>query len=169
MAAALSQPSYELPALDCTSCTPANDMESAGAYAEARRRADAIGPIANPVAFGWMIEPVTSRERQEVAWATMLDTHGYLRRIREVARGQVDRVMVPIPFALRAAIDAASRYLILAHNHPSGYAWPSEADAELTSAMSRAAHEVDLVLLDHVVLGRGEVFSFREQKLWRIK
>jgi DNA repair protein RadC len=138
------------------------------AYLDAYARAEHLGVIDSPAAMGWVLQPLAARERQEVAWVALLGTHGQLRRIREIARGTHDRVLVPIPFALRAALDASCKYLILAHNHPSGWAWPSEADEELTDAVSRAADDVGLLLLDHLVLGRGEIFSFREGKLWRI-
>jgi DNA repair protein RadC len=59
-------------------------------------------------------------------------------------------------------------YAILAHNHPSGSAWPSEADARLTGEMGGAAARQGLELLDHVVLGRGEIFSFHLRQLLRI-
>jgi DNA repair protein RadC len=143
--------------------------QDAGAHAEVRRRAGELGAISGPAAFAWMIEPLLAGERQEVAHVTVLDIYGALRRVREVARGTYDQVEVPIPVALRAAVDASSRYLILSHNHPTGWAWPSEADAELTDEVERAAWEVDLVLLDHVVLGKNEFYSFREGQLWQVK
>jgi DNA repair protein RadC len=140
-----------------------------GAYGEVQRRADVVGAIGSPAAFYWVISPLVAGEHQEVAHVTLLDLYGRFRRVREIGRGTHDQVEVPIPFALRAALDASCRYLILSHNHPTGLAWPSEADAELTEAVESAAYEVDLVLLDHVVLGRGQFFSFREGQLWTIR
>jgi len=138
-------------------------------YAEVRRRAEVLGPIGNAAAFYWLIEPLVAGARHEMAHVTMLDIYGNWRRTRQVGSGTIDAVDVPIPETLRAGIDSGCRYAILSHNHPSGWAWPSEADAELTEAVERACFEVDLVLLDHVVLGRGEFFSFREGQLWTIR
>lgn len=138
-------------------------------YDEVEERARVLGAISNAADFAWAMAPVSTLERQEVAWAAMLDTYARLRRVREIARGTFDRVEVPIPFLIRAASDAACRYVLLAHNHPTGWAWPSEADADLTYAVEDATTAAGLVLLDHVVLGKGEFYSFREGRLWQIK
>lgn len=52
---------------------------------------------------------------------------------------------------------------ILAHNHPSGVASPSNADADLTQALKKTLALVDVKVLDHfIVAGTGEPFSFKE-------
>jgi DNA repair protein RadC len=140
-----------------------------GSYQELMTRAWAIGPIANAQAAAWVMIPVAEIEDQEVAWAMTLDTHGFLRGVNEVARGSIDRVSVPIPIALRATIADGSEFLVLFHNHPSGTAKPSEADGELTYALSAAAMTVELTLIDHVILGVGEAYSFRENRLWQVQ
>jgi DNA repair protein RadC len=57
---------------------------------------------------------------------------------------------------------------VLAHNHPNGHAWPSDDDANLTRSMGRAAHRQGVALLDHVVLGRDQYYSFKEGQLWQV-
>lgn len=140
------------------------------AYRNLVERAARIGAIAGPHAVYELLGPEAAREDQEVAWILMLDTHGFLRgEPQEIARGARDRVAVEIPDALRAAVIAGSRYIVLCHNHPSGHATPSDADGELTMALAQAADLCDLLVLDHVVLGMGEFFSFREGRLWTVK
>lgn len=139
------------------------------AYAEVRRRAQAIGPIAGPHQLYALLAPVAETEDQEIVWTVLLDTHGLCRGAPEIARGQRDRVSVDLADALRVGIIAGARYMVLAHLHPSGEARASSADGDLTRAMGQAAACVDMVLLDHVVLGFREFYSFREKQLWRIK
>ena len=55
--------------------------------------------------------------------------------------------------------------MILAHNHPSGAAEPSRADESLTQTLKSALALVDVRVLDHLVVGRGEVVSFAERGL----
>ncbi|MEK7206276.1 MAG: JAB domain-containing protein, partial [Pseudomonadota bacterium] len=55
--------------------------------------------------------------------------------------------------------------VILAHNHPSGVAEPSRADEQLTSRLKEALALVDIRLLDHLVVGDGEMVSFSERGL----
>ena len=55
--------------------------------------------------------------------------------------------------------------VILAHNHPSGVAEPSRADETLTERLKEALTLVDVRLLDHLVVGDGEMVSFSERGL----
>jgi len=138
------------------------------AYHELMRRAWAIGPVRNAQMAAWLMIPVASVEDQEVAWSMALDTHGRLRGVNEFARGSTDHLSISLPIALRSTIRDGSEFLILFHNHPSGSARPSDADAKLTRALSSAAAAVELTLLDHIVLGLREAYSFRENRLWQV-
>lgn len=77
-----------------------------------------------------------------------------------IGEGESSEVTIDLDWALSCARTPATPFCILAHNHPSGSAWPSWEDARLTRDMVRAAAAQGIQLLDHVVLGRGEVFSF---------
>ncbi len=51
------------------------------------------------------------------------------------------------------------------HNHPSGRANPSKADILLTKKLLDAASFMDITLLDHIIIGDGTYFSFKEHNL----
>ena len=53
--------------------------------------------------------------------------------------------------------------MILAHNHPSGVAEPSRADERLTERLVDALALIDVRVLDHVILGAAEDYSFAER------
>ena len=55
--------------------------------------------------------------------------------------------------------------IILAHNHPSGDSKPSEADLRITKQISQAGKIMGVDVLDHVIITKSEVFSFKEQRL----
>jgi DNA repair protein RadC len=55
--------------------------------------------------------------------------------------------------------------VIFAHNHPSGVAEPSQADEALTRRLKEALALVDIRVLDHLVIGDGEVVSFCDRGL----
>ncbi|PWE17508.1 hypothetical protein DDZ18_07505 [Marinicauda salina] len=77
------------------------------------------------------------------------------------ARGTVDHAPVyPREIVKRAlALDASA--LILVHNHPSGDPTPSAADIEMTKRLAEAARPFDIVLHDHLVVGRDDTASFK--------
>lgn len=61
------------------------------------------------------------------------------------------------------ALDASA--VILAHNHPSGGLQPSRSDLEVTKNIKQGLTLIDVRLLDHMIVGEGEVLSFAEQGL----
>jgi DNA repair protein RadC len=50
--------------------------------------------------------------------------------------------------------------LIVAHNHPSGAVHPSASDRRLTRVLRDTLTLIDVQLIDHLVIGRSETFSF---------
>ncbi len=53
--------------------------------------------------------------------------------------------------------------VIIAHNHPSGVAEPSQADRAITGRIRDAMALIDVRLMDHFVIGDGEIVSFAER------
>ena len=66
---------------------------------------------------------------------------------------------------LRPAIAAAAHSIAIAHNHPSGDPEPSDADRRFTRRLREACETMSIPLVDHVVVGNGQHFSFREHGL----
>jgi DNA repair protein RadC len=55
--------------------------------------------------------------------------------------------------------------VILAHNHPSGIAEPSEADLLITARLREALSLIDAKIIDHIVIGSGQTYSFADHGL----
>lgn len=72
-------------------------------------------------------------------------------------------VRVSISEIFRRAIPGGG--LILAHNHPSGKIEPSPADLNLTKRVHLVAEALEIVLLDHLIIGAEAMFSFRRAGL----
>jgi DNA repair protein RadC len=66
---------------------------------------------------------------------------------------------------VRACLAHNASAVILAHNHPSGVADPSEADVAITRALGRALELVGVRVLDHLVIGDGEPVSLAQRGL----
>ena len=94
-----------------------------------------------------------------------LDNRHRLIRFEELFRGTIDGASVHPREVVRQALAHNAAALILAHNHPSGVAEPSGADRQITRRLVDALALVDVRVLDHLVVGRGEAFSFAEQGL----
>lgn len=94
-----------------------------------------------------------------------LDSKHRVLGFEELFRGTVDGASVHPREVVKAALKQNAAALIVAHNHPSGVAEPSCADTRLTSRLRDALSLVDVRLLDHLVVGDGEVVSFSERGL----
>ena len=66
-------------------------------------------------------------------------------------------------------LDIFGRYrtsiMVVAHNHPSGVAEPSQADEHITRRLKAALELVDIRLLDHLIIGDGETTSLADRGL----
>ncbi|WP_230374316.1 RadC family protein [Pontivivens ytuae] len=75
--------------------------------------------------------------------------------------GTVDHVPVYPREVARRALELGASALILVHNHPSGDPTPSQADVDMTRTIEAALRPLDIVLHDHIVVGKGHEVSLR--------
>jgi DNA repair protein RadC len=80
-------------------------------------------------------------------------------------RGTIDGATVHPREVLRQALACDAAAVILAHNHPSGVAEPSDADCRITRRLSDALALVDIRVLDHLIIGDGECVSLAQRGL----
>lgn len=98
----------------------------------------------------------------ESFYALYLDTKHRVIYHHELFRGTIDNASVPVREVVKEALKHNAAAMIVAHNHPSGVAEPSAADKSLTETLFLALGMVGIKLLDHFVVGDGEVVSFAE-------
>lgn len=97
----------------------------------------------------------------ETLHAVFLDAeHGYIAD-ECIAAGNGERLLGSTRRLVERAFDLRARGLILAHNHPSGSARPSEEDIATTARIGDLIGELDLALVDHLIVTQASVFSFR--------
>ena len=82
-----------------------------------------------------------------------------------IHEGTVDRAVVYPRRIVERSLAHHAASLILVHNHPSGHPDPSEEDQRLTRTVSEAARTVDVRVIDHIVVGKGYYYSFRENHI----
>ena len=96
----------------------------------------------------------------EVFVCLFLDARHCLLRTEESARGSLTRMAVYPREIVRRALSLNAAALIVAHNHPSGAVRPSAEDRRLTRVLRDALALVDVRMLDHIVVGASDTFSF---------
>ncbi|ODU09749.1 MAG: hypothetical protein ABS84_06500 [Rubrivivax sp. SCN 71-131] len=101
----------------------------------------------------------------EVFAVLFLDHQHRLLELEEMFRGTLTQTSVYPREVVRRAMALNAAAVILAHNHPSGVAEPSRADEYLTQSLKSALGLVDVRVLDHLVVGQGQVVSMAERGL----
>lgn len=105
------------------------------------------------------------RDRQQEVFACLfLDNRHRVMAFEELFYGTIDGASVHPREVVRRAMHHNAAALILAHNHPSGVAEPSQADRHITKRLQDALSLIDVRVLDHIVVG-DECISFAERGL----
>jgi DNA repair protein RadC len=128
-----------------------------------------FGPIAGAKDVYRLLSPWTAKQEQENLLVVLLDIHSEIKGVALIHKGERDRVSVDPADVLRPAIERGAKGLVLIHNHPSGRADHSDADADLTKAIRDACDTNSITFVDHVVIGTNEYYSFADKKLHKLK
>ncbi len=94
-----------------------------------------------------------------------LDNRHRVLRFDELFRGTIDGTSVYPREVVKEALAVNAAAIIIAHNHPSGVAEPSQADERITKRLKSALDLVDIRLLDHLIVGDGEPVSLAARGL----
>lgn len=79
--------------------------------------------------------------------------------------GSINATSADVRLILGGALRVGAVSLIICHNHPSGNMQPSEADIQLTKKLIAAAKYHDIRVLDHIIIGKDNQFSFADNNL----
>jgi DNA repair protein RadC len=102
---------------------------------------------------------------QELFGVMFLDGQHRLIQYEVMFTGTLTQTSVYPREVVRRALLLNAAAVVLAHNHPSGVAEPSRADEYLTQSLASALKLVDVRVLDHIVVGRGQTVSLAERGL----
>jgi DNA repair protein RadC len=101
----------------------------------------------------------------EVFAALFLDNRHRVIAFEELFSGTIDGASVHPREVVKRALAHNAAAVILAHNHPSGVAEPSRADESITRRLREALGVVEIRVLDHLIVGDGEITSLAERGL----
>jgi DNA repair protein RadC len=103
--------------------------------------------------------------KREVFAMLLLDSQHQLIAYREMFKGTINSAAVYPRELVKQAMDDNAAAVILAHNHPSGVAEPSQADIQITQRIKQAFALIDVTVLDHFVIGHSCAVSFAQRGL----
>ncbi len=121
--------------------------------------------LSSPRAVGDYLRLTLAGRDHEVFVAVLLDAQHRVISCEELFRGTLTQTSVYPREVVKCALRHNAAAVILAHNHPSGVAEPSQADEMLTRSLRSALALVDVKVLDHFVVAADRTMSFAERGL----
>ena len=104
--------------------------------------------------------------RDESVFLLCLDAKCKMLACRMVGQGSVSSANVPLRKIVELALSSNATTVVLAHNHPSGIAIPSEEDKEATERLATALGAMDIILADHVVVSDDDFVSLVQSGIY---
>jgi len=129
------------------------------------RRVRKGASIANPRATREYLQLALAPREHEVFAILFLDNRHRVIEFVPLFRGTLDGASVHPREVVKEALARNAAAVILAHNHPSGVAEPSQADEFITHRLRDALALVDIRILDHLVVTGDSIVSFAERGL----
>ena len=118
--------------------------------------------ITSPGDGAQLLLPLLRHETHEKFVVLLLNTKNRIIKTEQIAEGSLTSAVVHPREVFAPAVVAHAACILVAHNHPSGDPYPSTEDRKLTKALEEAGIVLGIPLLDHLVIGDGRYYSFKE-------
>lgn len=121
--------------------------------------------LSSPKTVFRIMYPLLKDAGHEECWAVYANRANILLGKDRLSSGGEDSTVIDNRMIIRRAIERKACGVILVHNHPSGSALPSSADISQTKSLQNALKTCGLTLIDHVIIGKGNYYSFSDETL----
>jgi len=111
------------------------------------------------------INNVLSDLPHEEFWVIYLNRNNEILKKENISKGGVSGTIADSKIIFKRAIELLASAIILCHNHPSGSLKPSNSDIQLTKKLKEAGTMLDTPVLDHLIIGEKDYFSFAYESL----
>lgn len=103
--------------------------------------------------------------RVETLYLLCLDVKCRLLQAVKLAEGTIDRVPVQNREIIRTVLSTQAKNVLMMHNHPSGSLRPTAEDIDLTRRVMHALESIEVLLVDHLIIGTDGYFSFMNNQI----
>lgn len=135
-----------------------------GKYYQVKKESD-TKILSSPDAFGKFFVPRFRNLRNETVMMICLDAKCKLLCCHELGQGSVNSANISTRRIAEVALGVNATSVVLAHNHPSGLAIPSNDDIKTTRHIAQVLAAVDVILADHIVVADDDYVSMAESGL----
>lgn len=164
LSAVLSAPAEDLKKVEGIGESAAVLLKAAGQIAQKARLSDATAqrPLTDVEAVGAYLLERYAGETHEMLYELCLDQKGKLLACKRLSEGSASSAALDIRKVVENAILTSASAVILAHNHPSGIALPSDDDCAATTRAARALQTIGVTLADHIVVADDDFVSMAQ-------
>ena len=124
-------------------------------------------PITSVADFGTKLKPWFTGQRNEVVYILCLDARCKMISCLFVGEGSVNSANIPIRRIVEMCLNANATSVVLAHNHPSGLAVPSDDDLLTTYRLAQALETVEIHFADHLIFTDGDYISLTQSGYYK--
>lgn len=110
------------------------------------------------------VKPWFTGKREESVLLVSLDNKRKLLNTTRIFQGSVNSAELNVRLAVQQALRDNATQVVLAHNHPGGFAIPSRADLETTAHFAKVLSLVDVRLVDHIIVAEGDCVSMADSR-----
>ena len=118
--------------------------------------------ISSPQDIGNVYMEELRYKKKEIFRVVLLNTKNVIIGSKDISEGSINASIVHPREVFLEAIKKSANKMILMHNHPSGDPTPSSEDINITKRLISAGQIVGIEILDHVIIGDGSFYSFKE-------
>lgn len=109
-----------------------------------------------------MMHPLMRDLSHEEFWVLLLNNNARVIKRVKLSSGGLTQTAVDIRMILKEALIVEATNLVVCHNHPSGYIYPSKEDENITKKIMSASETMNIRLIDHVIVTDGQYYSFAD-------
>lgn len=110
-----------------------------------------------------LMSPVMSDIKVEEAWVIYTNQASKVIRKQRISIGGLASTQVDVRVIMKEALLCSATAFFIVHNHPSGNIKPSRDDDRLTDALVEAGRMMNIKVLDHLIIGNDEYFSYADE------
>lgn len=101
----------------------------------------------------------------EQFWIMLLNNANKVIKLEKIGVGGMTGTTADPKKIFKSALENNAASVMLCHNHPSGNIFPSNADKQITNNLVKAGQFLEIKILDHIIIGNDNYFSFADEGL----
>ncbi len=111
-----------------------------------------------------LFHPILTDKAHEEFWIILLNNSNVVIDKLRTSQGGTTGTVMDVKLIMKHTLSCLAQGIVIVHNHPSGSIHPSNSDINITNKIKQAASFFDIKLLDHIIVGGDNYYSFADNE-----